>query len=78
MEFTTEKIPTWALCYLINDDKTGLTDEEINMVDKWWSANNVVTVSPPSVEEGEYYPYFSTRPAFGLAAEVLDCTVMTF
>lgn len=76
MEFTTEKIPTWALCYLINDDNTGLTDEEINMVDKWWSDNNVVTVSPAS--EDEYYPYFSAYPAFGLAAEVLDCTVMTF
>lgn len=78
MEFTTEKIPTWALCYLVNDDNTGLTDEEINMVDKWWSDNNVVTVSPASEEEGEYHPYFSTCPSFGLAAEVLDCTVMTF
>lgn len=78
MEFTTEKIPTWAINYLVNGEKTGLTDEEIDMIDKWWSDNNIATVSPASEEEGEYHPYFSSCPAFGLAAEVLDCTVMTF
>ena len=36
---TIEKIPTWALCYIINGDPTGLSDEDIKMVDgfmqKW-------------------------------------------
>ena len=35
MNRTTEKIPTWSLCYLINGDATALTDEEIRMVDEW-------------------------------------------
>ena len=35
MEFIIEKIPTWALCYFVNDYATGLTDEEIEMADKW-------------------------------------------
>ena len=26
---TIEKIPTWALCYIINGDPTGLSDEDI-------------------------------------------------
>ena len=42
MNFTIECIPTWALCYLINSDPTGLTDEEIEMIDKWHTANNVM------------------------------------
>ena len=29
---TIEKIPTWALCYIINGDPTGLSDEDIKMV----------------------------------------------
>ena len=29
MNKTTEKIPTWSLCYLINGDATGLTEDEI-------------------------------------------------
>lgn len=33
MEFFIEPIPTWALCYLINGDPTGLTDDEIAMID---------------------------------------------
>lgn len=28
---TIEKIPTWALCYIINGDPTGLSDEDIKM-----------------------------------------------
>lgn len=34
MEFMTEPIPTWALFYLINGDSTGLTENDITMIDK--------------------------------------------
>ena len=37
MNRTTEKIPTWSLGYIINGDMTGLTDEEIRMIDEWQS-----------------------------------------
>ena len=77
MEFMIEKIPTWALCYFVNDDATGLTDEEIEMADKWWTENNVQYVTPAPEKEGECYPYFDHFPAFGLATEVLDCSVAT-
>ena len=46
MEFFIEPIPTWALCYLINGDPTGLTDDEIAMIDKWYADNKVQTVTP--------------------------------
>ena len=32
-EKSIEKIPTWSLGYIINGDSTGLTDEEIRMID---------------------------------------------
>ena len=34
MNRSIEAIPTWALCYIINGDTSGLTDEEIRMVDE--------------------------------------------
>lgn len=46
MEKTTEKIPTWSLCYLINDDASGLTDEEIQSIDRWQKELGVQIVSP--------------------------------
>lgn len=76
MEFTTEPIPTWALCYLINNDNSNLTEEEVAMIDRWYTANKVVTVTTASEEDGECHPYFSRVPAFGLPAEVIDCSVM--
>lgn len=77
MALTKERIPTWALCYLINSDPTGLTDEEIEMVDKWYEQNMVEVVCTASGHEGECNPYFTHYPAFGLPAEVIDCNVLT-
>lgn len=53
MEFTIEPIPTLALCYLINDDRSGLTEEEVTMIDRWYNSNRVVTITTASEEEGE-------------------------
>lgn len=76
MNTTTEKIPTWSLCYLINGDATGLTDDEIRMADKWMDDWQVQTVSPVTNEEGNAQPYFSHRPLFGLPTEVEDCDIL--
>ena len=56
MNRTTEKIPTWSLCYLINGDATALTDEEIRMVDEWVSKWQVEIVSPLMDEDGLFQP----------------------
>ena len=76
MEFFIEPIPVWAMCYLVNGDSTGLTDEDKAIVDEWWNDNKVQTVSPVSEESGETYPYFSYFPAFGKASDVMDCHIM--
>ena len=48
-------IPTWALCYLINADGEGLSDEDRDTVDRW-----VHSFLPGafliSVEDGEFLP----------------------
>lgn len=76
MNKTTEKIPTWSLCYLINGDATGLTDEEIHMVDEWERKWQVQAVSPLTDGDGEMRPYFTRFPLFGLPAEVADCEII--
>ena len=45
MNRSIEAIPTWALCYIINGDASGLTDEEIRMVDEAMRKNNIEIVS---------------------------------
>lgn len=78
MEFITEPIPTWALCYLINGDSTGLTESDIALIDTWYADNKVQTITTASEHEGNTHPYLSYFPAFGLATEVVDCVVMTY
>ena len=63
MNKTTEKIPTWSLGYIINGDATGLTDEEIRMIDEWQSKWNVQIVSPITDEEGRLFHPSRTRKA---------------
>lgn len=76
MKKTTEKIPSWSLCYFINGDASGLTDEEIRDADRWYKELRVQIISPVVDEEGNIQPYFSHYPAFGLPAEVVDCDIL--
>jgi hypothetical protein len=62
----------------VNADPSGLTDEEIELVDSWCDRNNVQLVCPinDSIEE-EMQPYFTSAPAFGSnACDVIDCIVV--
>lgn len=76
-----EKIPSWAICYFVNGDATGMEDNEIEMADKWLTDNKVISVWPkhtvlPDGTCGDLCePYFSTCPAFGLPCDVYDCEV---
>ena len=70
MNRSIEAIPTWALCYLFNSDATGLTDEEIALIDQWYTENKVMGITTATEQEGECFPYFSHCPAFGLPAGV--------
>lgn len=72
METTIEKIPTYALPYLINGDAEGLNDIDMLNINEWLENSGVKEVICPTDEE--YSPYFTGYPAFGLATEVVDCT----
>ena len=75
MEKTTEKIPTWSLCYIVNGDASGLTEEEIQTIDRWYKGIGVQVVSPVMDDECGTQPYFSHYPAFSLPTEVVDCDI---
>lgn len=68
------EIPTWALSYLVNDDPSGLDDNDKTLVDSWkndFNGHHVVSVSTKNDEV-----YFSHWPEFGLPYDVQDCYVV--
>ena len=69
-EFFKERIPMWALCALINADYTGLEDEDVVLIERWYDESGYSHVCCP--DDGEE-PYFTSCPAFGLACDVIDC-----
>lgn len=72
-EITTEEnVPTWALPYLVNNDPTGLTDEDAAMVDEWAQQFGPSASFSPTEDEPGFTPY----PAFGLACNTVDVNVI--
>lgn len=82
MEKVVERIPTWALCYIINGDPSGLEDDDIAKVDNFFKSYErigcPIQIVSPIVEDENAGPhaYFSHYPAFGLPCEVEDCEVL--
>lgn len=74
MKKSIEKIPTWAFGYVFNGDKTGLTDEEVNLIDDTLKRIGAELVC--SLPDEEAQPYFCHYPLFGLPAEVENCVVI--
>jgi len=69
------RIPTWALCYLVNSDDSGLDAEDKKTIDEWVERTRNggrIDVCPPL----DVVPYFTSYPAFGLACDVEDCDVV--
>ena len=58
MDTPIEAIPTWALCYLFNSDATGLTDEEIALIDQWYTEN--VSLTSHIVRLSDFLPKWWT------------------
>lgn len=78
------RVPDYAAPYLVNGDASGLSEEDIENIDKWVAAMNEdgysVTEWCEVVEDddGEWCisedtePYFSSSPEFGLPCNVYD------
>lgn len=74
---SVERIPTYALPYLVNGDKTSLTDAEVKMIDDVCRNNCIELVTPIGKSvEGDPQPYFCSAPMFGKPTEVEDCIVI--
>ena len=58
----TEAIPSWALCYIFNGDKTGLTEEQIKAIDEFCAG--YYDFEAPNPEGGDD-EYFCRYPAIG-------------
>ena len=74
MNKTVEKIPAWAFGYIFNGDMTGLTDEEIRLIDEALKRIGAELVCNPPDEEVQ--PYFTRYPLFGLPTDVVDCVIL--
>jgi hypothetical protein len=82
VESTVEKIPEYSLSYLINSDSSGITQDDIEIIDKWLKSyqdladhvNGFIEIELVNSEIAE--SYFSWYPAFGLACTCYDCNVM--
>jgi len=74
-----DSIPNYAINYLINDDKTGLNESEISLIDNYVNqyydeakkVNGSVIINLDNDNE-----YFSKCPAFGLPCMVYDVTIL--
>ena len=68
-----EQIPCHALCYLLNNDASGLSDNDIKEIDAFMAplyAKGHIIIDCPGGNE-----YFTRLPAFGLACTCEDCTI---
>lgn len=76
-EKSVERIPTYALPFLVNGDATGLTAEDKKTIDEACRRHGIEVVVPITDSvEGSPQPYFSRFPMFGLPTEVEDCIVI--
>ena len=75
---TTEKIPAYALPYIINGDASGLTDEEIKTIDNFCAQFPGAVYSPVTDADGNMDEYFTTVPAFGLPVTVIDVEIIIY
>lgn len=69
------QIPSWAMCYLVNGDNSGLTDHAIDMCDTWSDSEDGHAFHRGFTIISE--PYFSRSNDLGdcLACDVVDVLV---
>jgi hypothetical protein len=74
MKVLTYTLPSFWGPYLINDDPSGMEDNEIEAVDKWMKKTHLPAPSDCS-EEPEFVHWHDARDVYPYAA---DCLTYTF
>ena len=66
----TYKIPTYAICAMVNDDYSGLDEDDEKNIKEFMNGfpNGFLADWDKNIEN----PYFSYYPAFGGGSEVID------
>lgn len=68
-------VPSYAICYLVNDDPSGLSDDDIKNINNWVDSmkkeGKCMDVSPISGRD----EYFDSTPPFGLPCNSIDCWI---
>lgn len=75
-EYTDLNIPTWALCYLVNGDASGLSQREIDQIDTWAKSFSPSDPKQHFLLSTESEEYFASNPEFGLPATCVQGTVV--
>ncbi len=80
IENVVEQIPEWALYYMEYGDASGLTDDEVEMVQEFYESYRkdgkpIQYIDPVRDESNSFNAYFSKYPAFGLPGNVIDCFI---
>lgn len=81
VNYCDAKVPTWALSYLVNNDASGITEEDKQQVDSWHArCIDALRAENPSASFDFFYSEqegsFTHRPAFGLATDAIDAAVV--
>jgi len=77
VNYCDANVPTWALSYLVNNDASGITEEDKKQVDGWRDkCIDALRAETPGASFDFFYSdqegSFTHRPAFGLAADAID------
>ena len=74
METESRKVPTYALCYLVNGDATGLTEQEVSEIDRLLREQAVETRLPRQMKNGSILQQLLRGS--GKPCEVIDCDIV--
>ena len=77
MKESFEKVPVWALAYLVSGDSRGYMPQEVQVVDDFCKRRHIKHIYPLAEDdEGDWTPYYTDTPLFGGPTEVVDCIVI--
>jgi len=79
IEAYEEKIPAYAVSYIINGDLSGLEKSDKKAIDNFMDFfynRAKILKGHVVIDIGEGESYFSSRPAFGLACDVVDAKIL--